>query len=99
MNQIQAAKAWRVQVNTSSYGRFDLPEALERECLPYKKLRKPEIFFRGGAHLDTEFSNLIKQNIVRNNENGDFQVQVIILGDYLLVLEKTEFLMRKDHFF
>ena len=84
MNQIKAAK-WRVQVNTSSYGsslpgRRDLPEALCEEFLPFKKFRKPEVFSRRGAHLDEDFLDFIKQNIVRNSENGDFQVQVIILG-------------------
>ena len=63
MNQIQASK-WLVQVNTSSYGRKNLPEALEREFLPHKKFKKPEVFSRRGAHLDTEYLNFIKDNIL-----------------------------------
>ena len=96
MNQIQATKKWVVQANTSSYGRpglpgrIGLPEALSREFFPYqKKFKEPEVFYRGGAHLDTEISDFIKENIIRNYLNGVFQVQIIILGDYFIVLEKT----------
>ena len=81
MNKIQAAKKWLVQVNTSSYGRRNLPEALDREFLPHKKFKKPVVFSRRGAHLDTEYLDFIKENIVRNYQNDEFQVQVIILGD------------------
>ena len=85
MNQIQAAKKWRVQANTSSYGiclpgRRDFPEAISEEFLPFKKFEKPEVFSERGAHLDAQFSDFIKQNIVRNFENNEFQVQIIILG-------------------
>ena len=80
----------KVQINTSSYGRNFLREAISREFSPYYASRKfsdPEIFWEPGAQLDTDYVNHIKQNVIQNYEDGFGQIQVNILGDLLLVLE------------
>ena len=79
----------KVQINTSSYGRNFFREAISREFSPYyaRKFSEPEIFWEPGAQLDTDYVNLIKENVIRNYQNGFGQIQVNILGDKSLVLE------------